>query len=646
MDNPFYKRATEFLRDDQDFLAVVTPEPVMRFLKAPAQSGCLFDRLVRIWGTPGSGKTTLARIFEYQALSTLFRDGGIPSHKDLAAAMVECNAVRDGRPVILGCRLPMETSYRDFWELPYPDNIRFRLMAIFLQAKAVLAWLRALAESGTSLGTVTPVPRPGAETRLTGIGERGLEMQQRARAVEAAVYKVIGSVIAPNLDQLPAEARDEYSPFDILQAIRIPTGPAEPKEELTLQPLVILDDAHVLHPDQYDQVKRWLATRELRLARWMLARFDVLHPEEAFVEEELTPNGHHPGLTPSRDVVEIRLQSFGPEEKRKFQRRAFRAMAKDMASRYLSRMPLFSSRKITSIADILSTEVPSLPARRLIELRRQVDARQAELSITSERRAALEAEVQRYAEGRTQVGEDVRAAMLMILMQRHWKRTGGASLFPGEDPDPARPVTANADVEESAELHLLHGFGRPFYFGPDDLCDASGENAEQFLQLAAVLVDAAANQLSRSQRRALSVSRQNELLRERAEALLKEKNFPYHTRVKRLAHAIGERCRQLTLEPNGWLRPNAYGLLQEEFNDGVARDRELAATLQFGLAYNAWSVKRDYSCQNETWCLIELGGAVILQHGLSLGRGGFVKGTLAELRRWANEPLAALGARS
>src|SRR5260370_37787581 len=114
MDNRFYKRATKFPRDDQDFRAVGTPEPLTRFLKGPAQAGCLFDRLVRIWGTPGSGKTTLARIFEYQALSSLFRDGGIPSHKDLAAALVECNAVREGRPVLLGCRLPMETSYRDF----------------------------------------------------------------------------------------------------------------------------------------------------------------------------------------------------------------------------------------------------------------------------------------------------------------------------------------------------------------------------------------------------------------------------------------------------------------------------------------------------------------------------------------------------
>jgi len=559
--------------------------------------------------------------------------------------MVDCNAVRDGRPTLLGCRLPMETSYRDFWELPYQEAVRFRLMAAFLQAKAVLAWLRSLVESGVPINAIAPVPRPGVETRLASIGEDGRLMQQRARTVEAAVYKVIGAVIAPSLDQLPAEAREEYAPFDIIEAFRVSATAAGSKEDISLQPLAILDDAHVLHPDQYDQVKRWLAGRELRLARWMLARFDALKPEEALAEEGVAPEGRRPGLTVDRDIVEIRLQSFGSEENRTFQRRAFRAMVKDMASRYLSRMPLFSTRKITSIADILSTEPPSLPPRRMADLRRELDARQAELGITTERRSTLEAEVQRYAATRPRVGEDVQAAMLLILMRRYWKRTGGAPLFPGEDPEPSRPVTANREVEESAELHLLHDFDRPFYYGPDSLCDASSENAEQFLHLAAILVDAAANQLSRSHRRTLTAARQNELLRQRAEALLKDKNFPYHVQVRRLAHAIGEKCRQETMEQNGWLRPNGYGILQCEFNDAIAANREFAEALQFGMAYNAWSIKQEHSCQGKSWALIELGGAVILQHGLSLGRGDFVKGTLAELRRWTHEPLKALGAR-
>ena len=109
------------------------------------------------------------------------------------------------------------------------------------------------------------------------------------RTVETAIYKVIGAVIAPNLDQLTAEAREEYAPFDIIEAFRIPSGASASREELSLQPLVILDDAHVLHPDQYEQVKRWLAGRELRLARWMLARFDALKPEEALAEDGERP---------------------------------------------------------------------------------------------------------------------------------------------------------------------------------------------------------------------------------------------------------------------------------------------------------------------------------------------------------------------
>ena len=61
MSNPFEKRATEYLRDDEAFLPVVTPEPLVTFFRKPAREGRLYDRLAMIIGTPGSGKTTLAR---------------------------------------------------------------------------------------------------------------------------------------------------------------------------------------------------------------------------------------------------------------------------------------------------------------------------------------------------------------------------------------------------------------------------------------------------------------------------------------------------------------------------------------------------------------------------------------------------------
>jgi hypothetical protein len=57
-------------------------------------------------------------------------------------------------------------------------------------------------------------------------------------------------------------------------------------------------------------------------------------------------------------------------------------------------------------------------------------------------------------------------------------------------------VAANDSVYEAAVFHLFHHYDRPYYFGIDDVCDASSENAEQFLQLAAVLVETVATQVA------------------------------------------------------------------------------------------------------------------------------------------------------
>lgn len=59
MVNPFEKRATEYLRDDEAFLAVVTPEPLATFFQKHAEEGKLYDRLTTIIGTPGAERRRL-----------------------------------------------------------------------------------------------------------------------------------------------------------------------------------------------------------------------------------------------------------------------------------------------------------------------------------------------------------------------------------------------------------------------------------------------------------------------------------------------------------------------------------------------------------------------------------------------------------
>src|SRR5207237_8482743 len=117
-------------------------------LGKPGKNGILYDRLVLLRGTPGSGKTTLARLFEFPSLCTLLVNESFAGYKELNASLSTCRAIEDRRPKVLGCRLPLETDYRDLWEFPYSEELKSNLMTALLQARTVLGWFRHLRAAG------------------------------------------------------------------------------------------------------------------------------------------------------------------------------------------------------------------------------------------------------------------------------------------------------------------------------------------------------------------------------------------------------------------------------------------------------------------------------------------------------------------
>ena len=170
MNNPFEKRASEYFRDNESFLAVVSPEPVTTYLKRYADSGRLYDRLVLMRGAPGSGKTTIAQLFEYHRIAALLRHGRVQAYKPLIAALAECGGIVDDVPCLVGCRIAMESGYRDVWEFPYSENLRTGLLASLIQARAVLGWLRNLEKGEVCLSQVSVVPRGRDTAALRAIG--------------------------------------------------------------------------------------------------------------------------------------------------------------------------------------------------------------------------------------------------------------------------------------------------------------------------------------------------------------------------------------------------------------------------------------------------------------------------------------------
>lgn len=637
MENPFRRRATEFLREDEAFLAIVTPEPVEYYLSKNGRPERLYDRLVLLRGTPGSGKTTLAKLFEYPTFYALAQNQSLDGHKSISAALTACGALRESIPRVLGFRIPLETDYRGFWEFGYSDKLKTNLMTALLQARAVLGWFRHLKATGIQAEDVSIVARADAEEVANTIGGiHGAAVREKAAQVEYAIYQVMNSLIAPPESELPIFAVQPYRPFDIIERIRIPNS-EDSGRALELLPLVIFDDAQFLHPDQFRSLQTFLLRRELRVARWMIARLDVLLPHEALeaVSKDAAEAADFPGVSADREAEVILLQSTG---QRRVERTRFRDMARDMAARYLRRMPVLSERGLTSLGNLLGDSGIEISKTSLTLLRKNVDQTQKKLEIRSSDRDSLEAHVLNFKKANS---EEIRLQMLEVMMHRFAGRRGRKlpTLFDNdeEDSDLEIAVAANDGVYAAALFRLHQHYGRPYFYGLNDLCDASSENAEQFLQLSAELVEEVVTQVARGKDSLLTPAKQNTLLRKKGKEIIDGWNFPHVDRVKRLVEHIAQLCFIKSNEPNGAVIANAIGIPMHEFGELAKTHPSLASVLQFAIAYNAISLVPNYPCKKKSWCLFEVGGMVALHYGLTLKRGGFVESTVGEIAKLIEE---------
>lgn len=631
MPNPFEKRATEYLRDDEaGFLAIVSPEPLRRYLAGHAQKGQLFEKLVRIVGSPGSGKTTLATLLESRVVEAVLADPQRDGHAEIIGALEACHLIENGQQKIAAVRLPMEGEYRDFWELNYEETLRTKLVLALIQARAVLGLMRNLLRRHTE-EQIRFVPRVDATAALDEIGGGGtVELLRRARTVERAVYDIGARLVPPKAESISDDAARPFRPFDVIEAIELTEDNGE---KTILKPLIILDDAHTLSPKQLAPIARDLARREIRIGRWIMMRFDALAPATIFGNSDDTLA---PGLKSDRDYIDIYFQAGTDRNK---SRNAFRTMSKNMADRYLRQYAPFEKRNFNSFSTLLSTEPDKLSNQAYKRLLADIERVRARLHVSSERVAILRKEIERYASAaRSQdVGPDVQAVMLRILIHRYVNRVPQKSLFEGEgnDPSPRQEVKADAEVAEGARVYLRHTENRALHYGISTISDASSENAELFLHLSAGLVDRMEARLINGNSPELSAKQQDQILADRSSRMMAAWNFPFADKVRNLVEGMAAACVKESLLDNAPLSQgaNAVGILQTEWDELVKEQGALAQILKFGAAYNAISINPKYKQGGKIWCLIELGGPVLLKHALSLNRGGFLEWRTADLIR-------------
>ena len=577
-------------------------------------------------GTPGSGKTTIAKLFEFDTLVTLcssVNNAGV-GLRQLAAVLHEKKVLVDNIPRFLAYRLPAGSSLRDIWELPYQDAVKHALLRSFIQARAALGWMRRLERAEVRIADITIIPREDAESQaeLLNLSDP-VKFRDHARVVEEQIFRVITALVPPReeeLAQLPVPI--QYNLFDSIRAFRVPRIPGVSEVAAELQPMIILDDAHELHSAQFGDTDLWLRNREIKLARWVLTRVDAIGHSDfrrALSEAEQETKS---GTTPQRDRI-IKLMQ------RERTRVAFRPIARDVSRKYLAQMPIFTRRGLDSLDRCLREDAPTISQTNLKALQAEVHRLEKSPKLSPKKIRAIKSAVPEHLK------TDVATAVYRILLSRELRKTPQDDLFGvDEDLEPEEESSrTKPSVVIGAEIQLLHEFDRPFYFGFDRIADCSTSNIEQFIGLAGSLVEQIEAKIIKNKDSSLDAREQHKVLMERALDTMRRWDFPHCDAARRLVAFIGQRCIEKSREPNAPLGEgaNAFGILQAEMDRFQETAPALAPVLHYALAYNALSLKENYPCKGKIWCLFELGGIPSMAHRLPLAKGKFCEGKLADL---------------
>jgi hypothetical protein len=635
MDNPFKKRRTELITDRKAMLGLVSPAPIDEFFKVDRNN--VIEKLTMVIGTPGCGKTTIAQVVEFESLAMVAVDSTQSTTRDLIAVLSRNKLIVNDLPALLGHRLAMTTNFRDIWELPYSESTRHALLRAFLQSKAILGWFRQLEGIQVSLNDVDIVLGPNSESVAAATHAHDAKtFREYARTIESAIFRVVTALVPPGEAELASDfLNTRYDIFEVLLAFRVNRWPEGYNQiQVELRPMMIIDDAHELHPSQFVALTDWLKLKAIGVSRWLMCRPDVVSPQDyrdALAKDISTDDEQAaPGSLRGRDYV-IKLMQLGNSRDKRF-----KLIATDIAKRYIRELPELSRQSISDLGAMLDVQSPKLPEGQLRQLEDAVDKQAKASHFAPALVATLKARVPATAR------PDEALSALRILMTREANRTPQLGLLPEED-ELDEPVTeervASSSLVDGARIHLLHQYSRPYYFGSDKLFSASNANIEQFLRLASVLVDEVLARVIRGKSPELDARAQHKALVGQAEQAIRDWDFPYHTMVRMLVENIATRCLERTLRPNAPLDTgaNAIGVPQDEMDKILSKSERLARVLHFAFAYKALVFVPQYRCKGKYWCLLELGALPCMKYGLTLNRGGFIEDDLSGVKAMLSE---------
>jgi hypothetical protein len=612
--NPFKLRAADApVLETSLFLHLYSPF----FLELLEQDDFGVPKLLVVRGSPGTGKSSLLRLFDAPTLAALHARRTQPSEQELVARLTELGIFSDHGPTSIGIYLHCDSSLRDITNLDFGGG-NARLLNTLLDVRIILGFLRGLA--GLSVTGIVPkavdtiqfVPLPSQECPppLFEMPQTVADLRAKCEQLEAEFATLLNSFPG---DPIPPSIKPHSRVFSIpflghqIQSV---------DSLRRVLPIVMLDDVHTLDEQQRNQVRDEFL-RRAAVPRWLATRKHVYELEDLISLE---------GARDKRDFRELDLDDF--------QQPTFKKFVTNVADRRLRLSDSLQHLTVHDFKDQLQGADHTLLATKAAQPLREMTEKLAVLGDTSGKENIETGD----ASLQTLVGLELR----LILAERR-ARKGQRALF-SELEVPEEP---DAKIEEAAKLFLARRLRLPYYFSFDTFVSIATGNVEQFLFVTSTVAEKMIHRAELGRVPALTAREQDELLRKCAKHYFEqiEQKHEHGYAIRQFVENLGSFCHAVTFRPNAPIAPgvNGFGFSREELRtvlreDGKSPDIQLfREVIRSAVAGNILFVRLTKQGQTGSEKVVfYLNRLLCAKYDLPLNQGGWQAlrmGTVVEMMR-------------
>ncbi len=524
--NPFLSRFSDRTGlKNSTFLSMYAPQFVRELLE---NENLLLPKATRLIGIPGSGKSSILRLFSVDILTEIIRQKTTYLH--IYDVLSEAKVIDGDIIKSIGLYVPIDEFFyeTDNVKLDQVDNKKLFYTLFDLRVARQLNYsLERLRSFYGKAGSGTPVrgvpsdrmpPRIFSETKTIDAMER--EIQDKEMLVSQVLNSFPGTPIPERL-----ELHHRFFSLDLIDA-QIANG--------NINFILMVDDAHELYPEQ---LKALIGAIEKRYSfpRWITTRKHIYSIDMLL--------GNPNGTTDGREVITIDV------DRELRQSSLYKKFIKILVDRRLKLTSALHEFNADYIEGMLPAESSVTEEKIYSGCEQQ---RQEAFQIRKQLMFTLE-ELDKFVAGKTL--DPIDGELVLIKAHRASKKKQ-QSFFQTLDLD----NIASKD-KQAAELFWKKRVGLALYSGFDSILAASNYNVEQFMRIFSPFIDRLIYRVELNKIQTISPQEQanifDKVVKEYIENIILR--LHYGNKIYQLVDNLGRFFSFRTYEPNA---PHAPGITQ------------------------------------------------------------------------------------